>query len=167
MNIIQYLKLLHEKTNLYMDVHRYSVSMYNGDPCHRPSYVQNYFQPEKVLHWTGNIPDMNLIANMQCSVINNVTENQIFSTTTLVETIKHACCTQICKTFCFSLIYGMPNTTAALNLVVSSMQFINARCVVLIISCVYGYLFMNSFSKLFKYLNIYLNCANHSEILVK
>ena len=66
MNGNRYLNLLRAKLKLHMQVHRCSVFMHGGAPCHRQRTVKDYLTAEriKVLDWLGNSPDLNPIENL-------------------------------------------------------------------------------------------------------
>ena len=115
MNGNRYLNLLREKLKLHMKVHRRSVFMHDGAPCHRSRTVKDYLMSEriKVLDWPGNSPDLNPIEKLWSILKNKVSEKQPSSATELVEAIKNVWCTEISKDYCESLISSMPNRIAA------------------------------------------------------
>lgn len=112
-NSNMYLNLLHEKMELYMRVHKYSIFMHDGAPCHRSKIITKYLRTQKIklLDWPDNNPDLNPIENLWCIVKNKVAKRQPFSSTTLVEAIKHIWFPDIFKAYCKSLISSIPKST--------------------------------------------------------
>ena len=114
-NGTRYLNLLREKLKLHMQVHRCSVFMHDGAPCHRSRTVKDYLTAEriKVFDWLGNNPDLNPIKNLWCILKKKVAEKQPSSATELVEAIKNVWCTEISTAYCKSLISSMPKRIVA------------------------------------------------------
>ena len=61
MNGQKYLDLLKNKLELHMAVHKCSVFMQDGAPCHRAKIVTQFLKTQKmnILDWPGNSPDPN------------------------------------------------------------------------------------------------------------
>jgi transposase len=74
-----------------MAVHRCSIFMHDGAPCHKSRTVWNYLTAEQipVLDRPGNNPDLNPIENLWCIVKNKVADKQPSSAKALVEAIKN------------------------------------------------------------------------------
>ena len=66
MNGQKYLDLLKNKLELHMAVHKCSVFMQDGAPCHRAKIVTQFLKTQKIniLDWPGNSPNLNPIENL-------------------------------------------------------------------------------------------------------
>ena len=66
MNGEQYLTLLQEKLEFYMNSHQVTTLMHDGAPCHRAIKVTDWLQSKDIqlLEWPGNSRDCNPIENL-------------------------------------------------------------------------------------------------------
>jgi hypothetical protein len=65
MNSQRYLKLLNDKLELFMGLHKTTHFLQDRAPCHNAKIVMKWFFEERpnitLIKWSGNSPDMNPI----------------------------------------------------------------------------------------------------------
>ncbi|KAK6173376.1 hypothetical protein SNE40_016841 [Patella caerulea] len=110
MNGQRYEKLLEEKLLLHMEVHKCSIFMQDGAPCHRSKLVSDFLKKKKirVLTWPGNSPDLNPIENLWRQMKDQVAKRQPSNMNELLNAIKLTWI-NISKEYCQTLIDSMPH----------------------------------------------------------
>ena len=66
MNGVRYQKMLENKLEVHMAIHKYNMFMQDGAPCYRSKLVSDFFKKKniKTLDRPGNSPDLNSIENL-------------------------------------------------------------------------------------------------------
>jgi len=115
MNGAKYLELLRQKVQLHMEVHRCTIFMHDGAPCHRSKIVTDYLASQniQVLEWPGNSPDLNPIENLWSTMKDKVAERQPSSQGDLVTVIKQVWTMGLSKDLCAELVASMPRRIQA------------------------------------------------------
>ena len=111
----KYLDLLKNKLELHMAVHKYSVFMQDGVPCHRAKIVTQFLKAQKIniLDWPGNSPDLNPIENLWTILKNKVSERQPINAKMLEQAIKEVWVRDISPAYCRNLVESMPRRLEA------------------------------------------------------
>ena len=115
MNGLNYVELLREKLTLHMAIHKTTIFMQDGAPCHRSKVVKEFLMKNrvKVLDWPGNSPDLNPIENLWSQMKDLVAEKQPPSAAALVAAIKDVWVKEIKNDYCPSLVASMPRRLQA------------------------------------------------------
>ena len=115
MNGQKYLDLLKNKLELHMAVHKCSVFMQKGAPCHRAKIVTQFLKAQKIniLDWSGNSPDLNPIENLWTILKNKVSERQPTNAKMLEQAIKEVWVRDISPAYCRNLVESMPRRLEA------------------------------------------------------
>ena len=115
MNGQKYLDLLKNKLELHMAVHKCSVFMQDGAPCHRAKIVTQFLKAQKIniLDWPGNSPDLNPIENLWTNLKNKVSERQPTNAKMLEQAIKEVWVRDISPAYCRNLVESMPRRLEA------------------------------------------------------
>ena len=110
-----YLDLLKNKLELHMAVHKCSVFMQDGAPCHRAKIVTQFLKAQKIniLDWPGNSPDLNPIENLWTILKNKVSERQPTNAKMLKQAIKEVWVRDISPSYCRNLVESMPRRLEA------------------------------------------------------
>ena len=111
----KYLDLLKNKLELHMAVHKCSVFMQDGAPCHRAKIVTQFLKAQKIniLDWPGNSPDLNPIENLWTILKNKVSERQPTNAKMLEQAIKEVWVRDISPAYCRNLVESMPRRLEA------------------------------------------------------
>ena len=115
MNGLNYVELLREKLTLHMAIHKTTIFMQDGAPCHRSKVVKEFLMKNrvKVLDWPGNSPDLNPIENLWSQMKDLVAEKQPPSAAALVAAIKDVWVKEIKNDYCASLVASVPRRLQA------------------------------------------------------
>ena len=115
MNGQKYLDLLKNKLELHMAVHKCSVFMQDGAPCHRAKIVTQFLKAQKIniLDWPGNSPDLNPIENLWTILKNKVSERQPTNAKMLEQAIKEVWVRDISPAYCRNLVESRPRRLEA------------------------------------------------------
>ena len=115
MNGQKYLDLLKNKLELHMAVHKCSVFMQDGAPCHRAKIVTPFLKAQKIniLDWPGNSPDLNPNENLWTILKNKVSERQPTDANILEQAIKEVWVRDISPAYCRNLVESMPRRLEA------------------------------------------------------
>ena len=115
MNGPRYVELLKEKLKLHMDIHKCTIFMQDGAPCHRPKVATDFLKKNKisVLEWPGNSPDLNPIDNLWTIMKDKVADKQPSSGKNLKQAIKDVWATEITQEYCEPLVSSMPRRIQA------------------------------------------------------
>ena len=115
MNGQKYLDLLKNKLELHMAVHKCSVFMQDGAPCHRAKIVAQFLKAQKIniLDWPGNSSDLNPIENLWTILKNKVSERQPTNAKMLEQAIKEVWVRDISPAYCRNLVESMPRRLEA------------------------------------------------------
>ena len=115
MNGQKYLDLLKIKLELHMAVHKCSVFMQDGAPCHRAKIVTQFLKAQKIniLDWPGNSADLNPIENVWTILKNKVFERQPTNAKMLEQAIKEMWVRDISPAYCRNLVESMPRRLEA------------------------------------------------------
>lgn len=105
-----YLQLLKDKLPLTMHLHRTSIFLHDGAPCHKAKKVSEWLRSNniQVLDWPGNSPDLNPIENMWNIMKNKLQKCDTGSIPKLTEAIKILWVTDLSPEYCKSLSDSMP-----------------------------------------------------------
>ena len=115
MNGPRYLELLKEKLKLHMDIHKCTIFMQDGTPCHRSKVATDFLKKNNIsmLEWPGNSPDLNPIENLWTIMKDKVADKQPSSAQNLKQAIKDVWVTEITQEYCESLVSSMPRRIQA------------------------------------------------------
>ena len=111
----KYLDLLKNKLKLQMAVHKCSVFMQDGAPCHHAKIVIQFLKAQKIniLDWPGNSPNLNPIENLWTILKNKVSERQSTNAKMLEPAIKEVWVRDISAAYCRNLVESMPRRLEA------------------------------------------------------
>ena len=98
-----------------MAVHKCSVFMQDGAPCHRAKIVTQFLKARKIniLDWPGNSPDLNPIENLRTILKNKVSERQPTNANILEQAIKEVWVRDISPAYSRNLVESMPRRLEA------------------------------------------------------
>ena len=115
MNGARYVDLLREKLERHMNIHKCTIFMHDGAPCHRSKTVTQFLESKKIqtLDWPGNSPDMNPIENLWTVLKDKVSEKQPTSAMELETAIKEVWASELSAEYCRSLVESMPRRLEA------------------------------------------------------
>ena len=115
MNRPSSVKLLKEELKLPMDIHKCTIFMQDGAPCHQSKVATDFLKKNKIslLEWPGNSPDLNPIENLWTIMKDKVADKQPSSAQNLKQAIKDVWVTDITQEYCEFLVSSMPRRIQA------------------------------------------------------
>ena len=115
MNGTRYADLLREELERHMDIHKCTIFMHDGAPCHRSKTVTQFLESKKIqtLDWPGNSTDMNPIESLWTVLKDRVSEKQPTSAMELETAIKEVWASELSAEYCRSLVESMPRRLEA------------------------------------------------------